>query len=159
MGVALTLTNLCADLIFGLLTLRDVPVGSPSRGGDVMVYVIDIKQPSLPTLFILFLCLCLSFKALSPVFNSINSPDNSPLSDCSAGLISALLVLSTTYLFTKVSLSPDIILCGWLGLKHQLTNQLTLRDIFIPFQILSQGWKNCLNHRVLPVRIWTTLSI
>ena len=22
----------------------------------------------------------------------------------------------------KVSLSPDIILCGWLGLKHQLTN-------------------------------------
>ena len=39
----------------------------------------------------------------------------------SFGLISALLVLSTTYLFMKVSFSPDIILCGWLGLKHQLT--------------------------------------
>ena len=25
------------------------------------------------------------------------------------------------YLFIKVSLSPDIILRGWLGLKHQLT--------------------------------------
>ena len=32
------------------------------------------------------------------------------------------MVLSTIYLFRKVSLSPDIILCGWLGLKHQLTN-------------------------------------
>ena len=26
------------------------------------------------------------------------------------------------YIFMKVSLSPDIILCGWLGLKHQLPN-------------------------------------
>ena len=25
----------------------------------------------------------------------------------------------------KVSFSPDIILCGWVGLKHQLTNYLT----------------------------------
>ena len=41
---------------------------------------------------------------------------------CSSGLSSALLVLSTTYLSMKVSLSPDIILCGWLGLKHQLTD-------------------------------------
>ena len=36
--------------------------------------------------------------------------------------ISALLVFSTIYLFVKVSLSPDIFRCGWLGLKHQLTN-------------------------------------
>ena len=41
---------------------------------------------------------------------------------CSSGLISALLVLSTVYLFMKVSLSPDLILFGGLGLKHQLTN-------------------------------------
>ena len=40
------------------------------------------------------------------------------------GLISALLVLSTLYLFMNVSLSPDIILCGWLGLEHSLTNYL-----------------------------------
>ena len=29
----------------------DVPSGSPSRGGDVTVYVCDINQPSLPTFF------------------------------------------------------------------------------------------------------------
>ena len=46
----------------------------------------------------------------------------SAFSLCSPGLNSALLVLSTIHLFMKVSLSPDVILCGWLGLKHQLTN-------------------------------------
>ena len=52
------------------------------------------------------------FMALSTVFHSIASPDNSPLSHCSSGLISGLLVFSTVlYLFVKVSLSPDIILC------------------------------------------------
>ena len=61
------------------------------------------------------------FMALSPVFHSITSPENSPLPHCSSGLISALLVLSTIYIFMKVSLSPNIIFCGWLGLKHQLT--------------------------------------
>ena len=39
---------------------QKVLAGSPSRGGDVSVYVFDISQPSLPTLFILFLCLFLS---------------------------------------------------------------------------------------------------
>ena len=38
-----------------------VPAGSPSRGGDVKVYVLDINQPSLPTPFTLFLCLFLSY--------------------------------------------------------------------------------------------------
>ena len=52
------------------------------------------------------------FIALSTVFHSINSPVNSAFSLSSSGLISALLVLSTLYLFMKVSLSPDIILCG-----------------------------------------------
>ena len=41
-------------------TRRSVPAGSPSRGGDVTVYVLHINQPSLPTLFLLFLCLFLS---------------------------------------------------------------------------------------------------
>ena len=31
---------------------------------------------------------------------------------CSSGLAPALLVLSTIYLFMKVSFTPDIILCG-----------------------------------------------
>ena len=37
-----------------------VPAGSPSRGGDVTVYVLDINQPSLLTLVIPFLGLILS---------------------------------------------------------------------------------------------------
>ena len=37
-----------------------VPSGSPSRGGDVVVYVLDTNKLSLPTPFILFLCLFLS---------------------------------------------------------------------------------------------------
>ena len=31
--------------------LQTVPAGSPSRGGDVMVYVTNINQPSVPTPF------------------------------------------------------------------------------------------------------------
>ena len=36
-----------------------VPTGSPSRGGDVAIDVFNMNQPSLPTPFILFLCLFL----------------------------------------------------------------------------------------------------
>ena len=50
---------------------------------------------------------------------------------CSSGLISALLVLSTVYLFVKVFLSPDIILCDWLGLKHLLTNCFGWLNLFL----------------------------
>ena len=57
-----------------------VPAGSPSRGGDVAVYVFDIKQPSLSTPFYSLLVYVSVFMALSTVFHSINSPDNSPLS-------------------------------------------------------------------------------
>ena len=59
------------------------PAGSPSRGRDVAVYVFDINQPSLPTPFYSVL-----------VF------------------ISVFMTLLIIYLFMKVSLSPDIILCG-----------------------------------------------
>ena len=41
---------------------------------------------------------------------------------CSSGLNSALLVFQLNISFMKVSLSPDIILCSWLGLEHQLVN-------------------------------------
>ena len=90
-----------------------VPVGSPSRGGDVEVYVFDINQPSLPTPFYSVLVSGSVFTALSPAFHSIHSPDNSPL------FHSVLLVLiclsgpfNCIYLSMKVSLSPDIILFG-----------------------------------------------
>ena len=70
-------------------------------------------------------CSCVYFCLYGP-FNCISfcnfSRQLSTFSLCSSGLISASWVLSTTYLFMKVSSSPDIILCGWLGLKHQLTN-------------------------------------
>ena len=44
---------------------------------------------------------------------------------CSSGVISALLVLSTTYFFMKVSFSPDIILSWLTGLKAP-TNLLVI---------------------------------
>ena len=57
-----------------------VPAGSPSRGGDAAVYVKDINQPSLSTPFYSVLTSISVFIALSTVFLSINSPDNSPFS-------------------------------------------------------------------------------
>ena len=54
-----------------------VRAGSPSCGGDVAVYVLDINQPSLPTSFNLFLMSVSVFMALSTVFHSINFPENS----------------------------------------------------------------------------------
>ena len=90
-----------------------VPVGSPSHGGGVVVYAFDINHPSLPIPFHSVLVSLSAFMALSTVFHSIHSPDNSPLPH------SVLPVLflpywsfSTLYLFIKVSFSPDIILRG-----------------------------------------------
>ena len=57
-----------------------VPVRLPSRGGDVAVYVFDINQPNMPTTFYSVLMSVSIFIALSTVFQSINFPDNSPLS-------------------------------------------------------------------------------
>ena len=58
-----------------------VPAGSPSRGGIGVVSVKDINQSSLPTPFYSVLVSISVFMSLSIVFHSINSPDNSPLSD------------------------------------------------------------------------------
>ena len=81
---------------------------SPSRGGDVAVYVFGVNQPSLPFPFYSVLVSVSVFMALSTVFHSINSPDNSPLSRSLLPLLFfASVVLSTTYLFMKTPLSPD----------------------------------------------------
>ena len=69
----------------------EVPAGSPSRGGDVTVYVKDKNQPSLPIPFYSVLVSISVFMALSNVFHSINSPDNSQFS------YSVLSVLSLPY--------------------------------------------------------------
>ena len=89
------------------------PTSSSSRGGDDVVYNFDINQPSLPTPFHSVLVSIYVCMALSTAFHSIYSRDNTPLfSLCSSCLISVVLVLSTTYLFMKVSISLDIISCG-----------------------------------------------
>ena len=49
-------------------------------GGDVAVSVLDITLPSLPTPFYSVLVSVSVFMAPSTVFHSINSPNNSPLS-------------------------------------------------------------------------------
>ena len=61
--------------------------------------------------------------AVSTVFRSINSPDNSPLSHSFLPVLFLPYGSFQLYIsIMKVSHSPDIIPCGWLGLKHQLTN-------------------------------------
>ena len=90
-----------------------VRAGSPSRGGDVVVYVFDINHLSLLTPFDFVLLSISPFMALSSVFHSVKfSRQLSAFSLCSSDLISTLFILSTIYLFMKVSFSPDIILCG-----------------------------------------------
>ena len=74
-------------------------------------------------LFCSFVYFCLS-GSFNYISFHIFSRQFSVFSLCSSGLTSALLVLSTIYLFMKVSSSPDIILSGWLGSKRQWTNQL-----------------------------------
>ena len=59
---------------------ENAPVASHSRGGRDAVCVFDINQPSLPTPCYSVLVSIYVFMALSTVFHSINSPDNSPLS-------------------------------------------------------------------------------
>ena len=84
--------NVLLSYLFGVFFLAGVPAGSPSRGGDVAYYVLDINQLSLSTPFYSVLVSMSVFMALSTVFHSmINSPDNSPLSH------SVLLVLFLPY--------------------------------------------------------------
>ena len=89
-----------------------VLAGSPSRRGDATVYILDVNQSSLPTLFALLLSL---FLYLWP-FQLYFIPQILQTTLCFLTPFfwsySASLVLSTIYLFMKVSLSPDIILCG-----------------------------------------------
>ena len=67
-----------------------VPMGSASSGGDVVVYVFDLNQQSLPTPYSFFAAVSV-FMAHSTVFLSIISPNSSLLSH------SVLLVLFLLY--------------------------------------------------------------
>ena len=70
-----------------------------------LTYVLDINQPSLPTAFTLFLCLFLSYGPFNCISFHKSSRQLFAFSLCSPSLISALLDLSTIYLFLKVSLN------------------------------------------------------
>ena len=106
-------TSLCYTML-SCTTLHHtlVPTGLPSCGWDVAVYVFDINQLGLPTPLYSVLLSVSVFMALSNVFHPINFPDNSPLSHSVIHSVLSVLVLSTAYLFMKVTLSPGIILCG-----------------------------------------------
>ena len=82
----------------------------------------DMNQPSLPTSFYSVL---VSLLSLYGPFNGTSfqkfSRKPSTFLLCSSGLISALLVLSTIYLFVDVSGNPinsDVVPGGSLGSKH-----------------------------------------
>ena len=69
------------------LPTANVIAGSPSRDGDVAVYVFDINQPSFPTSFYSVFVSVSVIVALSTVFRSA-------FSLCCSGLIPVLLVFS-----------------------------------------------------------------
>ena len=98
-----------------------VPASLPSPGGDVVVYVKYVNQPSLPTPFLF--CSCVYF-CLYGAFGCIsfhrNSTDNSPLSHPVLAVLFLPYWSSQLYISLYESLPQPwyIILRGWLGLKH-----------------------------------------
>ena len=71
----------------------------------------DMNRLSLPTPFYSVLVSVSVFMALSIVFHSINSPDIFSLSHSVLPVLLLPYWSFQIYLFMKVSLSPDIILC------------------------------------------------
>ena len=100
MCICIYLYTVCTFLfIYSVVT-----TGSPSRGGNVAVYVFDTNQPSLPTLFSSVLVSVSVFMATSTVFHSIYSPDSSAFSLCFPGLVSASLIGPFNYVSLRESL-------------------------------------------------------
>ena len=80
-----------------------VPVGSAPRGEDVTINVYDINPPSLPTPFnSVLVSVFFSYGSFNYISFHKFSQKFPAFSLCSPSLISALLVLSTVYLFVKV---------------------------------------------------------
>ena len=99
--------------------LRNLPItlyslvleGSPSRDGDVAVYVFNVNQPSWPTPFHSVVSISV-FMTLSPVFHCRNSLDNFPFSHFVLHVLFLPYWPFRLYISMKVSFNPDIILCG-----------------------------------------------
>ena len=128
----------CFFTFFNNFNSFGVPVGSPSRGGDIAVYVWHKPTKLACSLF----CSCVCFWLYGPFSCSSFCTFSQQLiifSLCSSGLMSAFLVLSTRYLFMKVSFSPDIIPTGLLGSQHKLTNYSLMKVSFSP-DIIPNGW-------------------
>ena len=106
---------------------KHVPAGSPSRGEDVTVYVWH-EPTELAHSFVF--CSCVYF-CLSGPFNCISinkfSRQRFVFWLCSSGLISALLVLSTIYLFMKVS--PEKGYCKTAKQTNKQTNKPLSVDV------------------------------
>ena len=104
--------NISPNLCLGKCPFFSVP-GTHFEVMGILRFMSGINQQSLPIPFLF--CYCIYFCLYVP-FNCISFQKFSrPLSAfllCSSGLISALLALSTIYLFMKVSFSPDIIPSG-----------------------------------------------
>ena len=102
--------------------MRKVPTGSPSRCGDVAISVFEIMHPSFSTPFYSVLVSVSIFLALSTVFHSTNSPDNSPAFSLFFRSYFCLIGrFNYISLYEHPPVNPDIILCDSLGVKHQLT--------------------------------------
>ena len=76
------------------------------------MYVFDVDQPILPTPFYSVLVSVSVFMALSTVFHSMNSPNNSQLSHSVLPVLFLPYWSIQIFFFMKVSFSPDIILYG-----------------------------------------------
>ena len=108
----------------GFTFMSWIKVQSVSQSVMGMLRFMSFDKPAEHAHFFLFrFCVCFCLYGL---FNCISFHKFfrhlSAFSLCSSSLISVLFGLSTIYLFMKVSFSPDIIFCGWPGLKHQLIN-------------------------------------
>ena len=83
-----------------------VPAGSPSRGGEVVVCVFDINQPSLPSPFYSVLVSVSVFMALTCISFHKFSRQLSTFSLCPFGPVSPLLVLPTITSLYESLLQP-----------------------------------------------------
>ena len=94
------------------LILLTVPTGSPSRGGNVTVYVWH-KPTKLAYSFLFYSSVYFSLYSNFKYISFHKFSQLSVFSLCVLPVLSlVLLVLSTIYLFMKVSFSPDIIPSG-----------------------------------------------
>ena len=122
--------------------LISVPVGSPSRGGDVKGCVLDINQLSLPTPFILFLCLFLSYGPFTCI--SFHKSSRQPRSgELRTQKLKSHLV--RTQGLDVLPLKPRV------GQYIAIHATLTARDFFLAYSLYHSGPFTCIFSKPLPL--------